>query len=308
MLYRTLGRTASSLADRHGRRAPQPAALDEAAAVKLIHAALDRGIQLSSIMLGYGHGNSEKWMGTALSQAGYRTRRSLMTSSTVAPAKREVTARRIARSAQDHSYRSRPVHESCASTIRIGILHAGRRDRGARRCKEAGKVRFIGFTGHRIRAYTSTCSRSEARRFAFDTVRCAQRDGRALSQLLAHGGSGRDPAGIASSDEVDGRRRDPEERCAGHAIDCLHYAMNLPTSVVITGIDSDKILDQAFEAAKLQADGGRRRRGARRDDEAIRDRRQVEFFKTSITSLDGETPDWLGEDSRRTEARSAVGS
>ena len=33
-------------------------------------------------------------------------------------------------------------------------------------------------------------------------------------------------------------------------IECLHYALNLPTSVVITGIDSMKILDQAFEAVK----------------------------------------------------------
>jgi hypothetical protein len=33
-------------------------------------------------------------------------------------------------------------------------------------------------------------------------------------------------------------------------IECLHYAMNLPTSVVITGIDSMQILDQAFEAAR----------------------------------------------------------
>src|SRR5205823_9187219 len=34
------------------------------------------------------------------------------------------------------------------------------------------------------------------------------------------------------------------------AIECLHYALNLPTSVVITGVDSMKILDQAFEAAR----------------------------------------------------------
>ena len=32
------------------------------------------------------------------------------------------------------------------------------------------------------------------------------------------------------------------------AIECLHYALNLPTSVVITGIDSMPILDQAFKA------------------------------------------------------------
>jgi hypothetical protein len=33
-------------------------------------------------------------------------------------------------------------------------------------------------------------------------------------------------------------------------LECLHYFLNLPTSVVITGIDSQRVLDQAFEAAK----------------------------------------------------------
>src|SRR5207237_2465334 len=33
-------------------------------------------------------------------------------------------------------------------------------------------------------------------------------------------------------------------------IECLHYAMNLPTSVVIIGIDRMEILDQALEAAR----------------------------------------------------------
>ena len=36
----------------------------------------------------------------------------------------------------------------------------------------------------------------------------------------------------------------------GNAIECLHYAMNLPTSVVITGCDSMKLLDQALEAGR----------------------------------------------------------
>lgn len=33
-------------------------------------------------------------------------------------------------------------------------------------------------------------------------------------------------------------------------LECLHFAMHLPTSVVITGIDSLKILDQALEAVR----------------------------------------------------------
>jgi hypothetical protein len=33
-------------------------------------------------------------------------------------------------------------------------------------------------------------------------------------------------------------------------IECLHYAMNLPVSTVITGIDTNEILEQALEAAR----------------------------------------------------------
>jgi len=34
-------------------------------------------------------------------------------------------------------------------------------------------------------------------------------------------------------------------------IECLHYALNLPTSTVITGIDGMPTLDQAIEAARM---------------------------------------------------------
>jgi len=34
------------------------------------------------------------------------------------------------------------------------------------------------------------------------------------------------------------------------AVECLHYAMNLPTSVVITGCDSLLVLEQALHAAR----------------------------------------------------------
>jgi hypothetical protein len=34
------------------------------------------------------------------------------------------------------------------------------------------------------------------------------------------------------------------------ATECLHYALNLPTSTVITGIDRMEIMDQAVEAAR----------------------------------------------------------
>jgi hypothetical protein len=82
------------------------------------------------------------------------------------------------------------------------------------------------------------------------------------------------------------------------AIDYLHYAMNLPVSVVITGIDSDKILDQAFEAARtfrpMSADQVAAL-VARTRPYALEGK--YEFFKTS-SHFDSTArhPDWLGDD------------
>jgi hypothetical protein len=80
------------------------------------------------------------------------------------------------------------------------------------------------------------------------------------------------------------------------AIECLHYALNLPTSVVITGIDSAAILDQAMEAARSfrrlspQEVSGLLARTA---DAASRG--QFELFKTSsVFDATALNPDWLG--------------
>jgi hypothetical protein len=85
------------------------------------------------------------------------------------------------------------------------------------------------------------------------------------------------------------------------AIECLHYALNLPTSVVITGIDSMKILDQAFDAARTFRPMGDA------DVEALLSktadagsRGQYELFKTSsIFDSTATNPSWLGQESSR---------
>ena len=85
------------------------------------------------------------------------------------------------------------------------------------------------------------------------------------------------------------------------AIECLHYAMSMPTSVVITGIDSTKILDQAFEAVRTFQDI------KKKDIDAIllktkdaAKRGEFEPFKTS-SIFDGtaENPDWIGKEPKR---------
>jgi aryl-alcohol dehydrogenase-like predicted oxidoreductase len=84
-------------------------------------------------------------------------------------------------------------------------------------------------------------------------------------------------------------------------IECLHYALNLPTSVVITGIDNMKILDQAFEAASTFRGMSNAQVSAllMRTAQAAAEG-QFELFKTSsIFDATARNPDWLGEEPQR---------
>lgn len=82
------------------------------------------------------------------------------------------------------------------------------------------------------------------------------------------------------------------------AIECLHYALNLPTSVVITGIDSMEILDQAFEAAssfRPMSEAEMAGLLAKTAQPALRG--EFELFKTtSIFDSTASHPEWLGKE------------
>jgi hypothetical protein len=84
-------------------------------------------------------------------------------------------------------------------------------------------------------------------------------------------------------------------------IECLHYALNLPTSVVITGVDTMEILDQAFEAARTfqpMSDSAVQALLARTAPAAAGG--EFEPFKTS-SIFDGtaQHPEWLGDEPQR---------
>ncbi len=86
-------------------------------------------------------------------------------------------------------------------------------------------------------------------------------------------------------------------------LECLHYALNLPTSVVITGIDSQEILKQAFEAAttfkpmspaEVTALLAKTEKAAAHGD--------YELFKTSAHfDSTAHHPEWLGGQSPRVD-------
>jgi predicted aldo/keto reductase-like oxidoreductase len=118
--------------------------------------------------------------------------------------------------------------------------------------QKAGKVRHIGFTGHKspdIHLHMLEVAR--ARDFHFDTVQMP------LNVMDAHFESfGQKVVPVAVREKIGVLGMKPLgsgwilQSKAVEPIDCLHYAMSLPTSVVITGCDSMKILDQALTAAR----------------------------------------------------------
>src|ERR1700757_2159869 len=118
--------------------------------------------------------------------------------------------------------------------------------------KKQGKLRYIGFTGHKSPdIHLKMLETAFAHQFTFDTVQMPLNvmdahynsfEKKVLPVLLKHeiGVLGMKPMGdkiILSSKTV-------------QPVECLHYAMNLPTSVVITGCDSMPILQQALGAAR----------------------------------------------------------
>jgi aryl-alcohol dehydrogenase-like predicted oxidoreductase len=85
------------------------------------------------------------------------------------------------------------------------------------------------------------------------------------------------------------------------AVECLHYALNLPASVVITGCDSMKILDQAIEAVRtFKPLTAARVKALLAKTKSAAAEGEYEPFKTSsIFDSTSEHPEWLGEESQR---------
>src|SRR6185436_14936011 len=117
--------------------------------------------------------------------------------------------------------------------------------------QKAGKIRYIGFTGHkdpRIHLYMLEVAREQG--FRFDAVQMP------LNVMDAHYRSFEKlvlPELVRQGIGVLGMKPLANgiilKSKTASAVECLRYALSLPTSVVITGIDSMKVLDQACEVA-----------------------------------------------------------
>jgi predicted aldo/keto reductase-like oxidoreductase len=252
MIYRQLGKTGEKvsvigLGGHHiGRQK------EEQESIRIIRSAIDRGITFMDNCWDYHNGGSEIRMGKAL-QDGYRQKVFLMTK--LDSHSKDGATKQINESLQ----RLQTDHVDliqCHEVIRMEdpdqIFAPGGSMEAIQEAKKAGKIRFIGFTGHKDpEIHLKMLETAKKNNFQFDTVQMP------LNVMDAHFKSFEQkvlPVLVKERIGVLGMKSMGDgiilKSGAVKPIECLHYAMNLPTSVVITGIDSTQILDQAFEAAR----------------------------------------------------------
>jgi len=277
--------------------------VDEPLAIKIVRSAIDRGITFMDNCWDYNEGASEIRMGKAL-RDGYRDRVFLMTKID-GRSKKEAT-RQLAESLKRLKVDTIDLvqhHE----ILRFEDPHRIFDDEGANavllKAKKEGKVRYIGFTGHkdpRIHLYMLEVAAEHG--FRFDTVQMP------LSVMDAHYRSFEKqvlPELVRNKIGVLGMKSMANgvllKSNTVKPIECLHYALNLPTSVVITGIDSMEILDQAFEAVRTfrPMTTNEVELLLKKTVSAAANGEFEPFKTTSIFDGTAENPEWLGEEPER---------
>jgi predicted aldo/keto reductase-like oxidoreductase len=253
MIYRTLGRTGERIsAIGLGGYHIGVTSLTEQSSIQLIRRAIDRGITFMDNSWDYHDGRSETLMGRALKD-GYRNKVFLMTkingrTKAAAASQIDDSLRRL----QVDSVDLMQFHEVIRLEDPDRIFAEGGAMEAMLEAKKAGKLRYVGFTGHKDPlVHLRMLEIARKRQFRFDAVQMPLNVMDAHFRSFAHdvvpglvsegigvlGMKGFGDSFILRSNTV-------------KPIECLHYCLNLPVSTQITGIENDAILDQALEAAR----------------------------------------------------------
>ena len=307
MPYRTLGRTGEKVsAIGLGGWHIGFDFIPEHDAIKLIRTAIDRGINFLDNSWDYNEGESEIRMGKALKD-GYRDKAFLMSKidgRTRAEAEKQLNES-LKRLQTDHIDLVQH-HE----ILRYEDPHRIFDEDGAQAAlldaQRAGKLRFIGFTGHKdphIHLHMLEVARENG--FTFDTVQMPLNvmdahyrsfEKLVLPELIKDG-----IAPLAMKTLANGQILKSNTVTA---IECLHYALSLPVSVVITGMENIERLDQAFGAAHTfqpLTDEQRELLLTKTADAAAKG--EFEMFKTtSVYDATAQHPEWLGEEPPKVKA------
>ena len=299
MRYRQLGRTGEdvSLIGVGGHHIGRQK--EEKESIEIIRAAIDAGINFMDNCWDYHDGGSEIRMGKALKD-GYRKKVFLMTK--IDGRTKKAAAEQIDQCLQRLQTDVIDLlqhHEVIRLEDPDRIFAVGGAHEAVLAAKKAGKVRFIGFTGHKdpvvhLRMLEVAAKHS----FRFDAVQMPLNvmdaqfrsfEKEVLPVLV------KEEIGVLGMKSM-GDSLILKSKTAA-PVECLHYAMNLPTSTVITGIDSLEILKQDLEAVKTFEPLMAKQVAAllARTAKAAAEG-QFEGFKTT-NGFDGtaKNPKWLGE-------------
>ncbi len=298
MIYRTLGKTGERVSAIGIGGSHIGQASSEQEAIRIIRSAIDRGITFMDNCWDYANGKCEVWMGNALAD-GYRKKVFLMTK--FDGRTKAATAKQIDESLQRLQTDVLDLiqyHENIRMEDPDRFFAEGGPVEALMDAKKAGKIRYIGFTGHKDPVvHLRMLEIAAQHKFHFDTAQMPLNILDASFRSFAHQVV---PKLVEQGTAVLGMKplangAIPRNNIAG-AIECLHYSLSLPTSVVINGCNSMERVDQAFEAARTfkpltsaQIDA----LVAKTREAALTGK--FELFKTS-TRFDGtaQHPEWMG--------------
>ena len=274
--------------------------IDEDLSIRMIRYAIDNGINFMDNCWDYNDGASEKRMGKAL-RDGYRDRVFLMTK--IDGRTKEDAVKQLNESLErlDTDHIDLVQHHEI---LRFEDPHRIFDEQGANaaliEARDAGKISFIGFTGHKdphIHLHMLEVAKENG--FEFDTVQMP------LNVMDAHYRSFEKmvlPELVKQNIGVLGMKALANgtilESKTVTATECLQYAMNLPTSVVITGCESMENLEQALQAARtFKPLSDEQVKTLLNKTAKAASRGEYELFKTtSIYDGTASNPEWLGEE------------
>jgi aryl-alcohol dehydrogenase-like predicted oxidoreductase len=301
MIYRALGRTGEKVsAIGVGGWHLGLNQVDEQMAIRIVRSAIDEGINFLDNCWDYNDGVSEVRMGKAL-RDGYREKAFVMT---------KIDGRTKKEAARQLDESLRRLQVDCLDLIqhheiiRYDDPHRIFDNEGANsallKAQAAGKIRYIGFTGHKDpRVHLYMLEVADKFGFTFDAVQLP------LNLMDAHYRSFATevvPELVKREIGVLGMKSMASgillKSNTVTPIECLHYALNLPTSVVITGIDSMEILAQALEAVRtFKPLSGQELDAMCAKTATAAATGYFEPFKTtSLFDSTAYNPDWLGEE------------
>src|SRR6202034_188654 len=253
MIFRTLGRTGERVSSIGlGGYHIGTSTIEEQYSIQLMRQAIDRGITFMDNCWDYNDGFSEVRMGKALA-GGYRNRVFLMTkidgrTKSAAAQQIDESLRRL----QTDHVDLMQFHEVIRLEDPDRIFAEGGAIDAMLEATKAGKLRFVGFTGHKD-PYVHLRMLEMARKheFHFDTVQMP------LNVMDPHFRSfGEQVLPVLVKENIAplGKKAFGDhytlESKTVKSIECLHHCLYLPVAVQITGIDSMQIMDQALEAPR----------------------------------------------------------